>query len=91
MNGADYRAYSYCIPNPADDNFDIHFISHDKGKVSLKIIDILGNLIYDTDKSKNSEELIITIKNSKMLVGQYYYQLLINNNIESNGIIQILH
>jgi len=85
------NSYSYCIPNPAEDNFDIHFISNDKGNVNLKIFDVLGNMVYQADKSKNTGELIITIKNSKLFDGQYYYQLLINNNLEGKGSIQIIH
>ena len=89
-DNSEYNSYSYCVPNPADNNFDIHLLSNIQGSVNLKISDILGNILYFSIVNKKSDELIIPVNNACLTNGIYFYQLFVDNNYISKGLIQII-
>jgi PKD repeat protein len=76
-------------PNPTNSSSTVDFNIYNKENVKIKIIDLTGRIIEETDKiDLNGNQASYTInKNGQLAKGLYFINLEINNNLITKKII----
>ncbi len=76
---------TYPKPNPNTGETEIYFYSHQKGDLTVEIIDILGRKIKTINNVKKSHEIIIPVDMTRVSPGKYFYLVKVNGELISNG------
>ena len=72
------------FPNPFNSQSKIRFNSPEAGIATLKIYDILGNIVYsDISRSVSSGQNEFVINSNDLVSGVYFYNVTVNNKYNS--------
>jgi PKD repeat protein len=79
FNDADETIILY--PNPNDGTFNLYYQSNLTGIINLEIYNVLGELVYSDQYSKNENPLLENINLKGLSAGYYTIQVKIDNNL----------
>tara|TARA_B110000238_G_C16141407_1_gene446478 strand:- start:7417 stop:7716 length:300 start_codon:yes stop_codon:yes gene_type:complete len=74
-------------PNPSSDIFNISFISEDIQSLRIKVLNLLGEVIYTQDLEQFIGEYTKQIDLSNNSKGVYFLEITINNAIVNKKLI----
>ena len=75
-------------PNPSKESITVNYQSPNTGEVNINIYDVQGRLIDKLKSTKNEDEFSYKYDVSKLKSGVYYFEIKMNNQIDSSVFIR---
>lgn|GEM_PF-4066297 len=80
--------YVNTYPNPNNGNFEVEIINISEGKYDVKVLDLMGRVVYATGTQNFSGPTNIEISlDATMATGHYFVQTIINGKMYNTKII----